>query len=278
MPPDYTMLHISDIHLGALNHSSDALNSMIHAVKSERDCYVMEGGDTIEAILPHDVKRFSLETLSIPQPLEQVKAAIKTLKPIADRIVSKGYGNHEHKLISFGNIGKLIAEGLNVSYGGVCYKFVALRKGKPVHKFFIHHGYGSLPKGAKDPIQRKANIQAAIRRKLENTGHADCIYMGFGHTHYLDVVQPTATDNLYLTDNGKGIKQHYRVMTKQDSDFIPPDSRWYGNSGSFRRTLTTPGLEVTDYAEIGMFAPSELGWIKIRVEDCKVVSVEKVIA
>jgi hypothetical protein len=144
-----------------------------------------------------------------------------------------------------------------------------------MHKFYFTHGNGSLPKGAKDPIQRKANRKAAIRRKLEETGISDCIVMSFGHTHYLEVVEPTVHDALYITDDGHNHKQHYQVPSVQNADYIPPDSRWYCNTGSFRKLYTPSGSHIVDYGEVAMYGPTELGCIKITVEDRQVVKVEK---
>jgi hypothetical protein len=277
MPDDYTLIASSCVHMGAFNHYDEGLERLVEKVATKKNYFLANLGDNIEAKLPHD-KHFSGETLSILAPLDQANAFIDKIKPIAKKIIAIGYGNHEAKLINHGNLGKHIADTLGVRFGSVHYKFCSLdKKGQLMHKMYFHHGSGSLPKGAKDPIQRKANIQAAIRRKLEGTGHADCVVMGFGHTHHLDIVNPTTTGQLYLTDNGSTVKQHYNVMSAQNQEYIPPDSRWYLNCGSLRKSITPSGLGIADYAEIAMYGPTELGWTEIRVEGGKVVGCEKIV-
>lgn len=281
MPLDYTLIDSSDYHYGALNCSRDAIRAMIDKVATKRNYFLANKGDSIEAITPDD-KRFASCSADVKNnlltPQQQADALITDFLPIRKKIVAWGHGNHEYKLINTADFGKYIAGQLGVPYGSVAYKFIAAHKGETMHKFYLTHGYGSLPRGAKDPIQREANVKAALRRKLENTGHADCIYMSMGHTHQLITVNPTIENQLYLTDDGNNLKQHYRVQEKQNKAHISPDSRWFGCSGSFLKLYSPPGSHAIGYAEVAMYGPGEIGWLEVHVQGGQVVAVEKVVA
>lgn len=281
MPLDYTLIHFSDMHYGALNCARDAIRAMIDKGQRKRNYFFANGGDSIEAILPND-KRYASCSVDIKNnlmtPQAQYNAIVQDFWPVRRKIVAWGHGNHEFKLINASDYGKEIADKLKIPYGSVAYKFIATHKGTILHKFFITHGYGSLPRGAKDPIQRKANIEAALRQKLVNTKQGDCIYMGMGHIHQLIVVPPTVENDLYLTDDGHSLKQHYRVLEEQNKTYISPDSRWYGASGSFLKLYTPPGSHAIGYGEVAMYGPSELGWLELHVQAGQLVSVEKIVA
>ena len=281
MPMDYVLCDTSDYHRGSINHHRDGLLQLIDKVARKKNYFLTNKGDSIEAILPND-KRYATCNVEFKEnlltPADQAESLIKDFMPIRKKIVAWGHGNHEYKLINTQDFGRYIAAQLGVPYGCVSYKFIATDKaGKIMHKFFMTHGSGSLPKGAKDPIQRMANRKAQLRRMLENTGHADCVVKSMGHTHQLLVVEPTVTDQLYLTDDGTRVKQHYNVRSAQDIDYIPPDSCWYVNTGSFLKLYTPPGSCAIGYGEIAMYGPAEMGWAEIHVQGGQVVHVEKVV-
>lgn len=280
MPKDYTMVDTSDWHLGALNCHKDAIEEMLGKIARKKNYYMMSKGDLIEAILPSD-KRYACCSVDVKEglltPAQQADKIVSMCQPIKKKIVAFGLGNHEYHLLNTQDFGRYIAAQLGVPYGTAAYKFIATDKiGNVYHKFFATHGRRQLPKGAKDPIQREANRKAALRRMLEETGWGDCIYMSCGHTHQLLVVEPTTTSSLYLTDSGGSIHQHFRVQGAQNRDYIPPDSRWYSNSGSFLKLYSPPGSQAIGYGEMAMFGPAEIGWIEIHVQGGQVVQVEKV--
>ena len=97
---------------------------------------------------------------------------------------------------------------------------------------------------------------------------ADCAVMIKHHVHKLIVAKPDAA--LYLTDDGKAIKQHY-TESGQNQQYIHPDHRWYGCAGSFMR-LYEDGM--SGYAEIAEYDPTELGWLVTKVRNKKIVAVE----
>jgi hypothetical protein len=282
MPRDYVLIDSSDYHYGSLNCSREKIKEMIEKVATKKNYFLINKGDSIEAILPDD-KRFNSCGIDVKEnlltPIQQADAVVKDFAPIKNKIIGWMSGNHEHKLLNTMDFGRYIAAQLGVPYGAYVCKFIALnQKNEIMHKMFFTHGYGNINSNAKDDIQKLANMKASLKNKLCKTGFSDCVFMSCGHNHQLLVVDPTVEDKLYLTDDGVGIKQHYHVMTDQNIPYIHPDSRWYGSSGSFLKLYTSPGTYSINYAEVFGYAPSEIGWLEVHVQDNKVVNVTKVIA
>jgi hypothetical protein len=279
MPNSFTVADLSDFHLGSPNCAEETLIETIEKIRSTKDRYAIFKGDAIEAILPND-KRYLHSAVcdNLKSPIEQAKRVVEIMTPIADRILAWGIGNHELKLWNTMDFGKHIADSLCVPYGAYNFK-IAFRgtDGKLMFKSYHTHGMGGLHSNAKDDIQYEANRKAQLKHKLVKSGHADCIYMSRGHDHQLVVVDPTVQNKLFLTDDGEGIHQEYSTPSVQNATFIPPDSRWYATTGSFRKLYSKPGLQTIDYGEVVGYAPSEIGYALITVEDRQIVSVEKVV-
>jgi hypothetical protein len=280
MPLDYEFFDTSDAHYGPLNCHREAFLEVIEMVRRKKNRFLWHKGDGVDCVTPDD-KRFAVVSVEIRQkwrtPQDHADLLIEDLRPIRDRILTYLIGNHEYHLINKFNIGQYVCQQLDVPFGGVIAKFGAVHKKKVMHKFLLWHGRGSLPKGAKDPIQREANRKAALRRKLEAMRHTDCIYQSMGHAHQLIVVEPTVDQELMLTDNRRGLKQQRRVATKQNADYIPPECRWYGCSGSFLKLYSEPGIGAIGYGEIAGYEPAEIGCLKGTVQGGQLVHVEKVV-
>ncbi len=275
MPPDFEIADMSCLHVGSANCHYEGIKEIVYWVQHGKYRYINLKGDLIEAITPKD-KRFKMRSIDtrFKTPADEVEYLVEIFKPVADHIIGCCLGNHELKVIDYLDCVEEFTKKLNIrhTYGAGIYKFIPLRKNKPMHKYLFLHGSRYLPKGAKDPVQRKANREAAQKRILEELGHADCIYASQGHHHQICIVKPTATDQLYLTDDGTKIKQHYRVLSKQNADYIPSESRWFCGTGSYRKSLTRPGSFALDYSE-GRYAPTELGCVKIIVRDGNIIDV-----
>jgi hypothetical protein len=140
-------------------------------------------------------------------------------------------------------------------------------------KFLVAHGARTMPKGAKDPIQREANQLAWLKRQLDGTGVSDCVVMAMGHTHQLKKQDPTVDNELLITSSEYDLHQHTRPEQKQNLNYIAPERRWYVNTGSFRKLYAKPGSMVFDYAEIGMLQPTKLGWSEVNVYDGEVAGI-----
>ena len=284
IPLDCVIYDTGDYHFGALNCHKELLREMVDEIqqknRTRKKAFLINKGDNCDSISPDD-KRYNHLSVDWQQklltPQAQADAVIDLLEPIAGNVIAIGEGNHEWKFINTFRVGTHIAKALGCPFGGYVYIVQFLGpNGKQLFKTFHHHGSGKLPKGAKDPIQRAANRQAHLRRKLEATGISDCIYMSMGHTHQLVVVEPTIDHEVLLTTTPAGrLKQHTRPPANQNAVYIPPEKRWYANTGSFLRLYSPPGSDVFGYAEVAMLEPTRLGWVEIEVQGGVIVEVRK---
>ena len=276
MPKNYVLVVSGDLHLGAVTVNEDTIKEMVDYVCSTKNCYMTNIGDNIECIPPRD-KRFQFSSTPYQTAKEQADAVIKLLKPLRNKLLAIGNGNHEHTASQTFNVGEYIAEGLSTEFGTVSYKLDMINLGskKTMHKMYFHHGAGSITSNAKDDIQADANKKACLKNKLIKTAHSDCVVMGMGHIHQSIIVPPTCDHKLHLctTDEGN-IKQFYRVQESQNSSYIPPDSRYYFANPSFMKLYDNKNSNYNSYAENFMYSPSEIGYSKIIVEDGMVVGIE----
>lgn len=273
---DFVLYDLSDLHVGSPNCNIDKLQRTVNAIKANDRAYLIFKGDAIEAITPGD-KRYTHSCVmdEYKTPKHQADKVIEMFTPIKDKILAWGTGNHELKLVNIMDFGKYIADGLGVPYGAYVFKISFYYRKKLLFKTYHTHGWGSAGSNAKDDIQRDANIKAALKHRLAKSGHADCIYMSRGHDHQLHVVDPTVQNRLYLTTDDDGIHQHYHQQSAQNAPFIPPDSRWYATTGSYRGLYAKPGSQVVDYGEMAGYAPSEIGHSLVTVTKGEVTEVRK---
>ncbi len=265
-----------DFHKGAANCHHDLVDELIQDMKN--GLFLINTGDNLEAITPND-KRYAHASVDIQRglmtPQAQANHLVDIFKPVRKQIISWGEGNHEAKLWNIASFGQEIAADLGCAYGGYNYIVQFYYKNRRMFNFFISHGHGRLPKGAKDPIQRKANRKAHLKRKLEATGFADCIVMAMGHTHQLLIVEPTIDEATNLATTQTKIKREKRHITNQRAKYIPPERRWYVNTGSFLKLYMPPGSKAFSYAEIMMLDPADLGWAVVDVQKGRVEKVEE---
>lgn len=278
LPATYNLFLIGDIHIGSILHSDSGLNHAIEMVLSEKNNYVCLMGDIIEAICVDD-KRFHPETISegMLTPMAQAQYAIKHLMPIKDRVLLVLEGNHEVKLQKFGNVTRdIICSGLFGEfqkakfYGTYSSKLIAKdKKGNIMHKMFLTHGYGTLNSVADDPIRRESNKMLSLKRKLQYKA-GDVLLSALAHTHQLLVTEPTR--ELYLIDDGEELQQKYTHAGSEDIR-IPESLRWYCSTGSFLKTFH---IGASSYSERFGYNPTELGFIKIEVNDKQISDVKKI--
>jgi hypothetical protein len=112
-------------------------------------------------------------------------------------------------------------------------------------------------------------MELILKRQLKRK-FGDCAVMIKHHVHKIIVCRPEA--ELYLTDDGKKIKQAYTGWG-QNEPYIHPDARWYGCAGSFMRLY---GENTSGYAEIAEYDPMELGFIVLKIRRKKIVDLEPV--
>lgn len=279
LPPDFTLVDLSDFHLGSPNCAESNIVSLVNQIKQTENEFVIFKGDAIEAITPGD-KRYKWNNVlyEYGTPQKQAERVIDLIWPIRDRVLVWGTGNHELKLYNINDFGSFIAKALDTYYGAYCFKirFFNQETKKLMFKTFHTHGMGSINSNAKDDIQYDANRAAALKHKLIKSGHGDCIYMSMGHNHQLIVVPPTVDNRLYLVDDGHKIKQRYHVAGPQTRDFIPENQRWYATTGSFLKLYSEAGKELITYGEVAGYAPAALGYIRCYVENGHFIKAEKV--
>lgn len=275
LPRNYELCVSGDIHIGSPCTNIEHVKEMVNYVVNTDNCYMVNIGDNIEAISPSD-KRFQFSNCEYQTIQDQANAIIELFKPLKRKLLAIGTGNHEYKHINEFNIGRYIADQLDVPFGSVSYKLEVYddRTMELMHKMFMHHGAGCVTSNSKDDIQAEANMKASVKNKLMKTAHADCIVHGMGHIHRSLIVEPTAHKKLHLTtENGK-IKQHYRFDEPQNVPYIAPDSRFYFSNPSFMKLYGDLSLDYCSYAENFMYSPSEIGYSKIIVNDGKVQTIE----
>ena len=113
-----------------------------------------------------------------------------------------------------------------------------------------------------------------LKQKLESFG-GDCLLNAMGHTHRLLVYEPV--DEMFLRDRAGQREARYTSSIgtiMHDIGYIPPTQRWYANTGGFLKLYSREAM--SGYAEIGMYPPIEVGFIKVRVRNGKLLSVEKI--
>jgi len=273
LPANHNFFSFGDDHNGSVLSSVKGWGILVKMMLSEYDgCsnnYGADGGDAIEAIMVDD-RRYSPEKLTEPLPLEQVQNAIKKREPIKHLLLYRLMGNHERALWKFGDLAKEISDQLGVDYGTYTTKLtVQDSNGKLMYKVFDTHGWRSITSTADDPIRRRTNMELILKRQLKRKA-GDCAVMIKHHTHKLIVCKPES--DLYLTDDGKKIKQAY-TQWGQTEPYIHPDARWFGNAGSF---LKLYGEDISGYAEIAEYDPVELGFLVLRVRNKKIVGLDPV--
>jgi hypothetical protein len=278
MPANYNLIHTGDLHFGPANCNEEAIFEMVEYIASTPDTYVAIVGDSIDAIIIGDkrmhVTSFQGNTIKTPQ--QQSDRFIEIFWPIRDRILFIQLGNHEFKLINTFDFVLEWCNRLEVPWGGIMAKFIHLHEGKPQWKGFFCHGNGSIKSQAKDPIQALANQRALLKKKLQHLA-SDVVYMGQGHTHNMLLVNPTIQNHLHLIDDGKKIKQTYRVDVDQTAEYINSEARWYGCCGSFLSTMSQPGKGLISYGEMACYPPVEQGYIKLKIRDHKMVWADRVV-
>jgi len=260
----------SDWHVGSIAFHEDAALKLIDKV-IEEDAYLTFGGDALEGkptksnhFDPHSLKG---DLLTIDR---QADYFVELLKPVANHLLLLQLGNHELYLLPDLNVVEEICWKLGredaygdyqswVEFGDVTMHF--------------WHGRPTMPRGAKDPIQREANQKAWLKNKMHGlAGSAQAQYMG--HTHHCMVVPPI--EQYALLNGGDNVRGVYFKEQVRDIDgqvWVPPDARWYVNTGTLRRG---GGFEHMDYSEIAGYTPPAIACTRTEIEDGRIKNIEKV--
>ncbi len=277
---NHNIFMFGDLHDGSVLSSRKGWNKLCDMMNSEYDgCsnnYGVDGGDPFEAIMVDD-KRYSPEKLKDPEtgkseplPLVQLETAIELREPIKHMMLTMLDSNHARKLWRFGDMTATICKKLEIPYGTYTAKItIQDTKGNLMYKIYETHGSKNISSTADDPLRRIANMRLILKRHLKFKA-GDCAVMVKHHTHKLIVCAPEP--ELYLTDNGKEIKQGFTGWG-QAEEYIHPDARWYGNAGSFLKLF---GKGVSGYAEIFEYDPVEIGFLCLIVRNRKIVELRRI--
>lgn len=92
LPEEVTVIPISDVHLGAIEHCEHEWNRFCNMIQSTPNMYLTLGGDLINNSTRTSVANPFDETM---RPREQKKRMVEYLTPIRDRILCAVSGNHE---------------------------------------------------------------------------------------------------------------------------------------------------------------------------------------
>ncbi len=260
----------SDWHVGSKTFHEDGAKELVQRVIDEK-AYLTFGGDCVEGKVinsPH----FNPDSLK-PSQLDihkQAKAFVEILKPIAKRVLMIQTGNHELYLKPNFDVIEYICERLGRPSIQGDYQTWLNVNGCTMHYW---HGRPTMPRGAKDPIQREANQKAWLKNKLFGlSGSAQAQYMA--HTHHCMIVPPI--EQYALLNSGKNVKGRYFVEQVRDIDgeeWCPPDARWYVNTGTLRRG---GGFDHEDYSEISGYTPPVIGCTKTTIVGNRISNIEKV--
>lgn len=204
-----TIIPISDVHYGALEHCSREWLDFCKMVEQSPNTYIILGGDLINNnvrtcgfINPYD---------ELVRPREQKKKMVEFLEPIKDRILCAVSGNHEARSmkdddvdITYDIMAKLDIE--DVYRQNMCFMKVSLghrKDNSPVqsYTFGVTHGAGGgIYTGATvNRNERFGNVIEGL----------DCLIVG--HTHKGTVSKPSKI--VIDRKNNKVSMQHYTVIS-----------------------------------------------------------------
>ena len=281
LPDEYEVVCTSDWHCGSKAFHEDALDALIAWVLAKPNRFIGHGGDMVEG-KRIDSPHFNPDGLRSKQLKigEQIEWVREKVRRAADRFLWIGLGNHDIYVQDADLIRCILAEPLGIAdrLGG--YQTWVDLDGLRGH---VYHGRATMPRGAKDPIQRDANQRAWLVNRLAPLA-GDAHFHLMGHVHAL-LVQPPVEQYALLTGEG-GVRARYFTEPEQpvrardhegmhdDRVYVPPGARWYGCTGTLRRS---GGFGWIDYGEVAGFPPAPIGWLVMRVQDRRVVDLRKVI-
>lgn len=281
LPRDFDVALTSDWHCGSRAFHEGALEELVAWLKARRHRYLGFGGDAIEG-KRIDSPHFDPEALRDGQTNidAQFRYVEKMLRPVKDRILWWGKGNHDIYVSRDVDVVRSFCERLGIEHRMGDYQTWVDLGHFRVH---VYHGRASIPRGAKDTIQREANQRAWLVNRLAPLA-GDCAVHLMGHVHAL-LVQPPLESYALLT-GADGVRARYfrepaQPVTTRDHKgatdtrvFLPQGSRWYGCTGTLRRS---GGFGWTDYSEIAGYAPAPIGWLEMHVRGGQVAGIEKVV-
>ena len=268
---DAVLYHIGDTHCGSRLFHEEAYNHVLDCA-IEEDAFIIHMGDCIEG-KPVGSAHYDPKCLDASMPTigDQIKYFGKLMRRVSDRILSIGMGNHESNGVAKDiDVMDEIATACGVPHAKGGYQTWVVF-GEIIT--FNYHGRWTMPRGAKDPIQREANQRAWLKNRLEGLASAHAMYMG--HTHHCLVQDPIQKNTLMVAEDNVRRKTFVDEPTFIGGNlWVHPDARFYANTGTFRRG---GGFGFTDYSEIGGYVPPDVAYVRTEIVGGKVKRVEKVV-
>lgn len=233
---------IADVHIG--NRFCDVKAFKEYIADHDDNTYFIGIGDMLDSIIVKDQKRYRKSSDGSPDSTDdilgwQITEMADILRPIADKIIVLGDGNHEHTIIDHCSLNpvKMLCDMLNVPYGGYTY-FLTLRfrmdEGRG-RTFTIRasHGWGggSRTEGSD------------ITKFCRDAGRYDADVFCYGHVHKLQSYSVPVVGS-----NGKSLVAR---------------DRWVVLTGTWLKTLSN----TTDstYSERAGFPPIHVGAPTIEI-------------
>lgn len=187
---DVTIIPVSDVHLGAIEHNAKAWRDFCAWVADEPNTYLLLGGDLINNSVRNSVANPFDEVL---RPREQKQRIVEYLAPLREKILACVSGNHEARTtkdsdqdITYDIMSKLDLE--DIYRPNTAFLKISLGergKGKPQpnvsYTFALTHGTGGgiYTGAAVNRNERYGNI-------IEG---CDCLIVG--HTHKGTITRPS---------------------------------------------------------------------------------------
>jgi len=279
IPDKCEIIITSDWHIGSRSFSYDAFDKMMSWLMASKNRYVIFNGDMIEG---KPVKSKHFDPRSLELELQTAQDQANWCKPYLKKLAAKkkvlafGYGNHDLYLLPDYDWMAEFAEsvGLTEKLGGY-QTWIELTDNL---KVFMFHGRRSLPRGAKDPVQRSANRLAWLKRELEDLA-SSCHVMVHSHVHWLAVLPPIMQVGLF--NEGTNVKRYAHLQPEgsitvgaKTVPYVPKESRWYVCSGTLRKSGS---FDYIDYSEIAGYAPSAIGWVQMSVREGRCQDIKEIV-
>lgn len=170
---EITVIDLTDIHVGAKKFRRAEFKAIIEFVKNTPGCFVLIGGDVIEAITKVSVGDPAEQEESIN---EQVIDFIELVLPIADRLICEEWGNHcggRTEKAAQVDLARTIATILKIPYFRERV-IIDMHWRGTMKRISLAHKYGKA--------LRKAQIETAVERVMSwSNFKIDCFFSG--HTH-----------------------------------------------------------------------------------------------
>lgn len=184
-----TIIPVSDVHLGALEHNKKAWETFCQEILKKPDTYIILGGDLVNNSTRCSVANPFDEVL---RPREQKQRMVEYLTPIKDRILCAVSGNHEYRTtrdtdqdITYDIMSKLDIEDLYRE--NAVFMKISLGQRKTEKKPTVSYTFTVLH-GAGGGIYTGATVNRNERFGNIIEG-CDCLIVG--HTHKGTVTKPS---------------------------------------------------------------------------------------